>query len=111
MIQLGPNFDFSLHFFIIVNHLHLAVGVVPDCSFALQRGFVHYFHRELHFFVIFVLFLLAASNYSLYFAEAPFSDSIHHLEFIDKLLIAFYFDGYFIREVHAIALFEKLVVC
>ena len=111
MIQLGPNFDLSLHFVIIVNHLHLAIGVVPDCSFSLQRRLVHNFHRKLHLFLVFVLLLLTAPNYSLHLAEATLSDSIHHLELIHKLLVAFYSDGHFIGKVHAVALFEKLVVC
>ena len=111
MIQLGPNFDLSLNLVIIVNHLHLAISVVPDRSFSLQRGLMHDFHRELHFFLVFVLLLLTAPDYSLYLTEAALPDSIHHLELIHKLVLAFYFDGHFVSEVHAIALFEKLVVC
>lgn len=111
MIQLSPNFDLILYFVIIVNHLHLAIGVVPDCSFSLQRRLVHNFHRKLHLFLVFVLFLLTPPDYPLHLAEPALSDSIHHLKLIHKLFIAVYSDSHFICEVHAIALFEKLVIC
>jgi hypothetical protein len=71
---------------------------------------VHDFHRELHLLLVFILFLLTASDYSLDFTEAALTNSIHHLELIDKLLVAFNSDGHLVGKVHAVALFKKLVV-
>ena len=71
---------------------------------------MHDFHRELHLLLVFILFLLTASDYSLNFTKATLADSIHHLELIDKLLVAFNSDSHLVGKVHAVALFKKLVV-
>ena len=71
---------------------------------------MHNFHCELHFLLLFILFLLAPSNYSLNLAETTFANAIHHLELVDKLLIALNSYCYFVSKVHAVALFEKFVI-
>lgn len=94
MIELSPDFNLVLNLVKVVDHLHLALGVVSDGALRLKRRFMHDFHSEfseLHVFIPEVRTLLvpagATTDDLLYFAEAAATDRFLHLELIDELLL------------------------
>jgi hypothetical protein len=47
MVELGPDFDLTVHFVKVVDHLHLASFVVSNRTLTSERWLVHHFHGEL----------------------------------------------------------------
>ena len=120
MVELRPNFDLVLNFVIIIYHLHLAQGIVPDRSLRLQTWLMHNFHSELcNFDVIFFgvsdsILLVSvrkrATHYTLYFTEGALAYRIEDLKFVDEHVGVELFELDFVGVVHAGALFEEFLI-
>ena len=120
MVKLRPNFDLVLDFVVIIYHLHLALGVIPDSSLRLQTWLVHYFHSEFcDFNVIFFcvsdsIFFVSVgkrtTHYTLHFTKGALSYRVEDLEFIDEHLGVELFELDVVGVVHAGALFEEFFI-